>query len=1360
MLQKVLVVIVGLVMSLVGALAPSGLFASQPGGAGPGQALAGEVTEATLATVRTTDGQAFARVSVLWVEVDGRRVTDDAWGTGSVGELRFKIGVKGVEGAALAVGPRLVDLRPTDVVTVRMFDGDFSYRGIGTTDATLQLQGTVKTTVVNQGAVTNRVRTQADPLDLGAAGGRSAEPAAGEPRVAYVVLTTGERVDTVAVEGGGSRLFTQDAPTASAAKPEVGNLLAKWVKIDGKIVREYTWGDGPVERIEFEPAEGAASSVTLTYNEDVQEVPAGERVLVQDFVGEHLVYQVPGGLMRLRLDGYARAYASGAPAELPLPGGTGSPNAWFSFHPPNPKTTDVVTFQDESTDDGILVFRLWDFGDDSSTVLERPTHRFRVPGTYEVRLNVTDNDLQTHTVTRTITVRNAEPVPDFDFSPKVVTTSALVSFTDLSTDPDGSVRSWQWDFGDGATSSERHPAHRFQRGGNLTVTLTVTDELGGTERITRTVFVRNAPPLAGFAFQPGFPLSQERVQFLDNSSDLDGQVVSWNWSFGDGTWGSGSNPVKSYDAPGTYNVRLTVTDDGGDSSTWTRQVSVRNRAPVADFRWSPEDAGAKAPVSFVSEAYDPDGVVLLQTWDWGDGSSGSIGAAASHNFPAPGVYEVTLTVTDNLLETTTVKRTVQINNSAPRPVMLVNPNPAFRRADVQFSDQSHDRDGDAIVSRVWDFGDGNGSTERAPRHAYDAKGVFPVTLTVTDAAGKSASLTQELRVLNRPPIGSVNVTPRFPLAGETVWLNATGSDPDTGNAVTFRWRLPDGNTSTDPNVTFVAQFIGEYVATLVVVDDEGTESAPIQARFQALEPVPVAAFSWSPTVPTEGQQVNFTDLSTSLGSRITRWLWEFKDGTTSTAQNPKKVFTAFGTNVVTLRVWDERNNDDTTFHDVYVNAKPRANFDAPSGTIPLGTTVQFRDASVDPDGHVTQWHWDFGDGATSTDQNASHAYDTPGAKVVTLTVHDNRTGVGVKTAVLSIDNTAPVARWHIDPATPLAGQEIRFVSTSYDPDGATDLNHTWTFPDGVVKHGPEVTHSFPQSGRYRVILQVSDGALKSRVDELASQLVTVGADHPVTLRVFARMPDERQPSLSDPRFDLALHVGNSAANVVNYDKASFSPDGNGLSITLQAGTWVAGDTAVFRLRDAVFMATPLTKPAVLTNADGITRSPQVTFDLPLPLDPTLLVDPGSNAPLLDLFPADGHTSEGHPLYTDVREAFHGSGTVLFRDGAPAAKTTVEILARYVPAQVLNGSARDTPGDNTLMGWCRAHTTETGDDGTFTWRFRGQGCLASTAGVYPVGRWEVRALVTKSFATPGEAGPKPIYVDPTGGTLANLVPTLL
>lgn len=1373
MLQKLVVILVGLVMSLVGALSPSGLFATN-GQDSPG--LGADVVDETLATVRTADGQAFARVPVLWVEVDGRRVTDDAWGTGELKEIRFKVGVKGVDGVALAVGDRIVELHPTDVMTVRMFKGDFSYRGMSTTQPTLQLQGSVKTTLLAQGDVTTRVRTENGPAMLD---GVVQSPAREDDgRVAYVVLDTGKRVDTVAVEDGGSRLFTEEAAVASEAKNEVGNLLAKWVKVDGKLIREYTWGEGSIGKIEFEPAEATTRSVVLAFDGAPTEIPAGTRVAVEDFVGEYVIYQVSGGLMRLRLDGYAAAYAT-APAGSPLPvqTGPGEPVPSFSFSPPNPKTTDVVQFRDGSTDDGIIVFRAWDFGDNTSSVLPDPTHRFRRAGPYEVTLNVTDNDLRTQTITRTILVRNAEPVPDFDFSPKIVTTDTVVTFSDQSFDTDGTILNWTWTFGDGEVSHARHPSHRFARGGNLTVTLTVTDELQGKASLSKVVPVRNSPPLAAFTYRSTDPeatsiVSQVPVQFLDNSTDRDGRVVAWNWSFGDGSYATGANPKHAYPRPGLYTVSLTATDDAGDSDTASTQIVVQNRAPSVEFTWTPHGAPANVLYTFTSLARDPDGLVLAHSWDWGDGSERSFGASASHIFSRAGTYRVNLTVTDNSLESSFLVREVTVANSAPLAVMGINPSPAFRGDEVTFFDVSKDPDGDAIQSRVWDFGDGSTATTAIANHTYREKGTYLVNLTVVDVNGNANSVMQSLRVLNRAPVASATNEPRTPFATQVVFFNGSAYDPDGQGPFRYRWTFPDGSTDERQNTTYTFADQGDYTVTLRVVDDEGGISNAVYLRLRIDYAYPLAAFDFEPATPATLEPVTFTDRSTSPNGAIVSRVWDFKDGSVSQQANPSHVFNTSGTHWVSLTVTDVQERTSVIQRPVVVNARPQVSFAAPTGVIPLQQEVTFTDLSTDPDGFISVWAWDFGDGTTSALPSPPHTFSRPGTYPVRLTVTDDKGATNTTQRLVSVENQRPVARWAVANPSPLAGDPVQFVSTgyAYDPDETELRGWNWTFGDGRRSTETDPVHTYAASGRYLVHLRVTDGALESATDQGSFNYVRIGANHSVTVSVSAKFPDnDRRPDLLDSRYDVELRVGTPATGVTTFPKTAFMPNGtHALDVVIPSGVWMQGDVAVVTLRDRSFMASPMEKSVLLTDLHGVTRSASLLFEIPLPLDPTVQPLPGNrNATIeLPLFTETNRTGDGDPVYRDMTERFTGTGQVAFRDGAAAPGAVVEIQARYVPLRVL-GSYRDAAdGGNvaaSLLGWCRVASTTTRADGSYDWAFDPVHACATNSinpAVYPAGRWEIRAKASLTFATTGLSPAKAVYVDPTGGALLGLPFTLV
>ena len=148
------------------------------------------------------------------------------------------------------------------------------------------------------------------------------------------------------------------------------------------------------------------------------------------------------------------------------------------------------------------------------------------------------------------------------------------SFSDTSTDSDGSVTSWSWNFGDGTVLSTRNPSHTYAASGTYSVTLTVTDDDGASNATTQSVTVvqPNAPPSASFTFN----CVNLGCSFSDTSTDNDGSVTSWSWNFGDGTGSSTRFPTHTYAAAGTYSVSLTVIDNSGASGYTFRSVSVQN----------------------------------------------------------------------------------------------------------------------------------------------------------------------------------------------------------------------------------------------------------------------------------------------------------------------------------------------------------------------------------------------------------------------------------------------------------------------------------------------------------------------------------------------------------------------------------------------------------------------------------------------------------------------------------------------------------------------------------------------------------------------------------------------------------------
>lgn len=168
-----------------------------------------------------------------------------------------------------------------------------------------------------------------------------------------------------------------------------------------------------------------------------------------------------------------------------------------------------------------------------------------------------------------------------------------------SADPDGSIVSYAWAFGDGTTGTGASVGHTYAAAGDYTATLTVTDNLGATASTTRTVSVTaapNLPPTAVAGASCGFLACTFDAS---GSTDPDGSIVSYAWAFGDGATGTGATVAHPYAAPGSYTATLTVTDDDNATATATRTVTV-SAPPVNlaadDFNRTTATAWGTAPV--------------------------------------------------------------------------------------------------------------------------------------------------------------------------------------------------------------------------------------------------------------------------------------------------------------------------------------------------------------------------------------------------------------------------------------------------------------------------------------------------------------------------------------------------------------------------------------------------------------------------------------------------------------------------------------------------------------------------------------------------------------------------------------------
>jgi len=397
----------------------------------------------------------------------------------------------------------------------------------------------------------------------------------------------------------------------------------------------------------------------------------------------------------------------------------------------------AVAFNDTSS--GSPTSWSWTFGDGGVSSDQNAVYVYTTTGQFTVSLQVINEDGSNTTTKEQFITGSTLNLPVAEFIANTTSGNAplAVGFSDQST---GSPVSWQWSFGDGATSSEQNPEYTYTNAGTYTVSLEVTNP-DGSNTATKTDYITVTSdiqaPVAGFKGKPTCGKAPLTVKFNDTST---GSPTSWYWEFGDGSSATEQNPVHIYTTAGKYTVSLMATNAGG-SNTSTRinyiTVSGSVKPPVANFYGKPTSGKAPLSVKFTDAST---GSPTTWYWDFGDGTNATE-RSPRHSYTTPGKYTVSLTVT-NAGGSDTKTRTEYITvKGTPPPTANFYGKPTYGRAplSVKFTDASTG----SPTSWYWEFGDGSDDTTQHPVHSYTAAGKYTVSLTAYNAAGNTTKTRTE-----------------------------------------------------------------------------------------------------------------------------------------------------------------------------------------------------------------------------------------------------------------------------------------------------------------------------------------------------------------------------------------------------------------------------------------------------------------------------------------------------------------------------------------------------------------------------------------------------------------------------------------
>ena len=712
-----------------------------------------------------------------------------------------------------------------------------------------------------------------------------------------------------------------------------------------------------------------------------------------------------------------------------------------------------------STGTANIVSRLWDFGDGFYSNAANPVHQYNTAGSFTIVYSYTDENGCSDSLTSQIQVNE---LPDVSFTMSVLS-SCMDTPIDFSGNSTSNIVSWDWDFGDGQTASGQNVTHSYSTWGDMTITLTVTDQNGCTETSIHNITIVE-PVIVDFSYTIDSCLT---VHFIDESTPPPGYyLVTWDWDLGDGNTHDDPEFSHQYAAGGLYNVTLTVTAEESTGHSCTNSITlpvIVPHTPTIYYTWDPEPTCLGDTTHF----YGTSGTEITEWyWDFDDGLFGN-GQGIDHLYTAPGTYNVTLYITDTNLCTNSLVHQVNIN-PMPEVTMTIDSTPTCAGTTTLFTGSSTAN----ITNWYWEFGDGGISTSQNPQHIYTTGGTYYVTLTATDDAGCSGSTT-----------GMVQVTPN-PIADYTYTITGcntfeftdTSTPPANYNITAWLWDFGDGFTANVPNPVHVFPAGGFYDVTLTVTGSNSNFSCTDEITYTIQAPNgPTAFFTWFPNPAQTGEDVNFFGTS---GSTITSWEWDFDDGFMATVQNPTHPYINPGNYQVTLTVTDENGCIVVVTNEVTIGGLPDVEFTWSAAC--EGTPVQFTvDAAITDTAAVQGYYWQFGDGLTSTQQNPLHAYTTAGLYTATLTITDT---IGYSNSVShEIDvKPNPVSVFGIDsPNCQGANTQLTDYSTStsgfittWEWDFGDGNTQTVNFPDD-----PDVSHTYANTGTYDITLTVtsSDG---------------------------------------------------------------------------------------------------------------------------------------------------------------------------------------------------------------------------------------------------------------------------------------------
>lgn len=496
------------------------------------------------------------------------------------------------------------------------------------------------------------------------------------------------------------------------------------------------------------------------------------------------------------------------------------PTANFSIANKGGCANGTVTFNDASTPapgGGIITKWVFDFGDGTApqTFTAAPfTHVYANTGKYDVKLTVFDNTSvgcsDTFALRGDLGAVITKPQLNFGAAQTVFCPNTPLQFTDSSL---AGALTYNWNFGDGTTDNNQNPMHSYAgKDSSYTVKLIATDSVGCVDSVVRNNYINVRLPKPLYNVKDTVTLCPPlETQFFSKSKDAESVL----WDFGDGSPTSNADTANHfYNTYGNYTAKLYAIGFGGCMDSASINIKVIYPYSNTTVTFNPTTACNELTVNF--NVTTPFGTGFQ--FFYGDGGiDSSQQTSFSHFYNLPNLYFPAILLYDSTGCQAYFGGFGNVDVKGAVPIFGMDKKKFCDSGTVAFTDYSQEAR-DPIVSRTWDFGDGNSGVLTGDQvHSYKLPGLYVPKLTV-NAGGCDKTFTDTVRVLATPtPI----ITSPDGVCNDQI-IDFKGSllvPPDT--AITWKWDLSRGQTSSQQNVSVNYADTGKHLITLEATNSLG-----------------------------------------------------------------------------------------------------------------------------------------------------------------------------------------------------------------------------------------------------------------------------------------------------------------------------------------------------------------------------------------------------------------------------------------------------------------------------------------------------------------------------------------------------------